>query len=92
MVEGGVVQNLVTANRLRDGVPVYRTVDGGWSPAIDDARLVASEASDALLAESQSGSPPLPVVAPYLIEAKLIDGKICPLTLREQIRAFGPTI
>ena len=45
-----------------------------------------------LLAESQSGPPPLPVVAPYLIDAKLVEGKVRPLTLREAIRAFGPTI
>ncbi len=86
------VTHLVTANRLRDGVPVYRTVDGGWSPAVDDARLVAAEQSEALLAEAQSGPPPLPVVAPYLIEAKLVEGKVRPVTLRETIRAFGPTI
>ncbi|HUK58408.1 MAG TPA: DUF2849 domain-containing protein [Stellaceae bacterium] len=86
------VSHLVTGNRLRDGVPVYRTVDGGWSPAIDDARLVSAEASETLLAESQDGPPPLPVVAPYLIEARRVKGKVRPLTLRESIRAFGPTI
>ncbi len=86
------MSHLVTANRLRDGVPVYRTVDGGWSPAIDDARLVPADESEALLAESQGGPPPLPVVAPYLIEARRIEGKVRPLTLRELIRAFGPTI
>jgi len=91
MAEADVSQ-LVTANRLRDGVPVYRTVDGGWSPAIDDARLVSVDESEALLAQSQSGPPPLPVVAPYLIEARCIEGKVRPLTLREAIRAFGPTI
>jgi hypothetical protein len=86
------VNQLVTANRLRDGIPVYRTVDGGWSPAIDEARLVSGNESEALLAESQSGPPPLPVVAPYLIEARRVEGRIRPLTLRETIRAFGPTI
>ncbi len=86
------MKRIVTASRLRDGVPVYRTVDGGWSAAIDDARLAAEEESENLLAESQSGPPPLPVVAPYLIDAKLVEGKVRPLTLREAIRAFGPTI
>ena len=77
MTEADVTQ-LVTANRLRDGVPVYRTVDGGWSPAIDDARLVAAEESEALLAEAQSGPPPLPVVAPYLIEARWSKARFVP--------------
>jgi Protein of unknown function (DUF2849) len=91
MADADVTQ-LVTANRLRDGVPVYRTVAGGWSPAIDEARLVAAGESEGLLAEAQSGPPPLPVVAPYLIEARRVEGKVRPLTLREVIRAFGPTI
>jgi hypothetical protein len=82
---------LVTANRLRDGVPVYRTADG-WSPAIDDARLVPEAEAEGLLAASQAGPPPLPVVAPYVVEAVLEAGKVRPLTLRERIRAFGPTI
>jgi hypothetical protein len=86
------VQRLVTANRLRDGIPVYRTVDGGWSPAVDDAALVEEAQSEQWLADAQGGPPPLPVVAPYLIDAARVDGKILPATLREKIRAFGPTI
>jgi len=35
---------------------------------------------------------PDPVVAPYLIEAVLHDGHPYPLGLREEIRAFGPTV
>ena len=85
------VKHLVTANRLRDGVPVYRTVDG-WSPAVDEARLVAEPDSESLLAASQAGPKPLPVVAPYLVEAVAEAGKVRPLALRERIRAFGPTI
>lgn len=85
------VRHLVTANRLRDGVPVYRTA-GSWSPAIDDACLVAEPAAEALLATAQDGPKPLPVVAPYLVEATAEQGKVRPLALRERIRAFGPTI
>ncbi len=85
------VRHLVTANRLRDGVPVYRTADG-WSPAIDDSRLVAEPAAEALLVEAQAGPKPLPVVAPYLVEVTVEQGKVRPLALRERIRAFGPTI
>jgi len=87
-----VTKRLVTANRLRDGVPVYRTADGGWSPKIDDASLVAESESEPLLAESQDGPTPLPVVAPYLIEAVREAGRVRPVSLRERIRAFGPTI
>jgi hypothetical protein len=85
------VRHLVTANRLRDGVPVYRTGDG-WSKDIADARLVAEAEAEALLAEALAGPKPLPVVAPYLIEAADEGGQVRPVTLRERIRATGPTI
>jgi Protein of unknown function (DUF2849) len=85
------IRQLVTANRLRDGVPVYRTGDG-WSPAIADARLLAQGEGEGALEAAASGPKPLPVVAPYLIEAALEYGVLRPVTLRERIRAFGPTI
>jgi sulfite reductase (NADPH) hemoprotein beta-component len=85
------VLQLVTANRLRDGVPVYRTGEG-WSPAVDDACLVAEPEAEAFLAAAQAGPKPLPVVAPYLAAAVAERGKVRPLALRERIRAFGPTI
>ncbi len=87
-----VLRHAVTANRLRDGVPVYFGGAGRWSPAIDDAAHVAAEAAESLLAEAQAGPLPLPVVAPYLIEARFEGGRLRPVSLREQIRAFGPTL
>jgi hypothetical protein len=32
------------------------------------------------------------VVAPYLVEAVAAQGRVHPVSLRERIRAFGPTI
>jgi hypothetical protein len=85
------VRHLVTANRLRDGIPVYRTSDG-WSPAIADARLVSESESKALLAAAEDEPKPQTVVTPYLIEAVAEGGAVRPVTLRERIRATGPTI
>ena len=85
-------QHVVTGNRLRDGVPVYFTGAGRWSPALGEARHVAAGEAEALLAEAQAGAPPHPVIGPYLIEAVLRDGRLVPLSLREEIRAFGPTV
>jgi Protein of unknown function (DUF2849) len=85
------LRHLVTANRLRDGVPVYRTGDG-WSQRFADARHVSEPEAEALLADSQAGPKPLPVVAPYLIEASDDAGELRPVSLRERIRAYGPTI
>ena len=82
---------LVTGNRLRDGVPVYFAGAGEWSRDIAAARRVETAAGDALLAEATAGPRPHPVVAPYLIDARIEDGRVRPATLREEIRAFGPT-
>jgi Protein of unknown function (DUF2849) len=82
---------LVTGNRLRDGAVIYFTAAGTWSPAIDDALLVEDDAADALLAKAQQGSPPLPVIGAVLVEARREDGRVHPVSLRERIRAAGPT-
>jgi Protein of unknown function (DUF2849) len=82
---------LVTGNRLRDGTVIYFAGAGAWSPTIDDALLVEDDRAEALLAAAQEGPPPLPVVGPVLIEAERKDGHTRPLSLRERIRATGPT-
>lgn len=81
-----------TANRLRDGVVVFRTVTGGWSSRIADAETVSSDAEVArLLAEAERDSANAIVVGPYLIDVAVVDGETRPASLRERIRAFGPT-
>src|SRR5215469_14490452 len=84
------IRRAVTGNRLRDGRPVFFIGDGRWSDAIDDAAHVAPEAAERLLAEAQQGHPH-PVVAPYLFDLTIVNGQLQPVSLRERIRAFGPT-
>ena len=88
MTEAGRV---VTANRLRDGVPVYFTGSAAWSPTMAEALVVAAAEAETLLAAAAAGPPPHSVIAPYLIDATVVDGAITPISLREHIRAFGPT-
>ena len=85
-------QKLTTGNRLRDGVPVYFAGTGKWSPKVNDALLVDADAAEALLDEAQKGEKPLPAVGVELIEAVREGPRIVPVTLREKIRAFGPTV
>ncbi len=85
-------RQLVTANRLHDGVPVYYAGGDAWAPAIASAVLVEAAAAESLLARAQEGKLPRPVVAPYLVEAAIAEGAVRPLLLRERIRAGGPTI
>ena len=86
-----VIRRVVTGNRLRDGRPVYFVGDGRWSDAVQEAVHVAADTAEQLLAEAQQGSPH-PVVAPYLIDVTFSDGRLHPVSLRERIRAFGPTV
>jgi uncharacterized protein YbjQ (UPF0145 family) len=82
----------VTANRLRDGVVVFRTVTGGWSSRIADAEAASSEVELArLLAAAERDAANAVVVGPYLIDVTEVDGELRPLSLRERIRAYGPT-
>ncbi len=84
-------QKLATGNRLRDGVPVYFAGAGTWSPKVNDAVLVEAGAAEDLLEEAQRGEKPLPAVGVELIEAVREGTRVVPVTLREKIRAFGPT-
>lgn len=85
---------VVTANRLGDGVVVFFDCDGGWSEQIARARVVANADGATLLAEAEAAA--AEVVAPYLIdiEAGAVGGETPPVPLRyrERIRAFGPSI
>lgn len=84
---------VVTANRLRDGAVVFLTESGDWSLAIDDGAVAQDDArAAALLAIGAAAAAAQVVVAPYLVEVTADDGDIVPLTYRERIRAFGPSI
>jgi uncharacterized protein DUF2849 len=91
-VAADAARRVVTGNRLRDGVPVYFAGGGKWSPAVSAALLADSGAAEDLLAEAQKGEQPLPAVGVELIEAVREGSRIVPVTLREKIRAFGPTV
>jgi hypothetical protein len=83
---------ILTANRLIDGDVVYYTGDGGWSTAIDAARLAADkDGAAALEAIGAKAVATQTIVAPYLIEVEEQGGRILPLRYRERIRAFGPS-
>lgn len=80
---------LITANRLIDGVVVYRTAAGGWSPLLAEAaRYDAAQAPAALAAAALDV---LAVVNPYLVA---LDGADFNRRerVRERIRAEGPSV
>lgn len=85
---------VLTANRLRDGLVIYLGTDGAWTediakapPALDDEAAAAlGDAGERAVAQRFA-------VAPYLIEVDVVDGVARPMGARERIRALRrPTI
>ena len=83
----GAIFQVVTANRVHDGVPVYFTETGQWSQKIADAACLTDAAPQLAAATGR----PLDAIAPYIIEVTMTGAGPRPIGLREEIRAFGPT-
>jgi hypothetical protein len=81
---------IVTANRLIDGIVVFQDASGGWSE--DFARAAAHEDAAAALARAGEDVAASLIVDPYAIEVELRNGHYAPKALREAIRATGPTV
>jgi hypothetical protein len=84
--------NVVTANRLVDGIVVYLALDGSWTEEIGRARLAETEEEiSALEAQAAEAVKARKVVAVYPMEVALHDGAVDPLSVRERIRAAHRT-
>jgi uncharacterized protein DUF2849 len=88
-VRGPVV---VTANRLRDGIVIYRTADGGWATELAAAAVVTTTpAAQDLLKGAVADD--VGAVGAYVAPVELTpDRRVLPGNLRERIRVAGPTI
>jgi Protein of unknown function (DUF2849) len=83
----------VTAWRLRDGEVVYRRADGGWAEGFGDGEVLHDKpAADAALARAQDDERARIVVGAYLFEVAEDGGYAVPASVREKIRAKGPTV
>ena len=84
---------LVTANRLRDGIAVFLTRSGGWSELIDEAVLALEpQAAAALEARAREDERKTVVTGSYLIDAERLNGRVRAAHIRERMRALGPTV
>ncbi|MGO4871167.1 MAG: DUF2849 domain-containing protein [Roseiarcus sp.] len=87
------MSEIVTANRLVDGVVVFLNAEGGWDE--DFARAAVYADSDAVKAALALGAEAVArglIVDPYAILVELRNGHYAPKALREAIRASGPTV
>ena len=84
--------NVVTANRLTDGIVVYLAPDGSWTEEIERARLaLTEEETSALEAQADKAVKARIVVAVYAMSVEIKQGAVDPLSVRERIRAAHRT-
>ncbi len=85
--------DVITANRLADGVVVFQTADAGWSEDFDRAAVrpdtAATKAATARALEDVTRNL---VVDVYAFPVETRNGHVVPKALREAIRAAGPTV
>jgi hypothetical protein len=88
-----MVDKVLTANRLTDGIAVWLDANGVWVTSLQ-AALVArhAEAVTALEAIGKKSYADNLVVDVAVVEVQETNGVLWPLRLRERIRAQGPTM
>jgi len=87
------MQQMIIANRLRDGAVVFLASSEGWELAIGAGTVIDNEAdATRLMAVAKRHEGECKVIDPQLIEVEINDGKPRPTAIREAIRAFGPTV
>ena len=85
--------DVITANRLADGVVVFRTLDDSWTEDFNRAAVLADPqtAAEALKRAKEDEANNI-VVDSYAVAVEERNGHLVPKALREAIRATGPTI
>ena len=84
---------MITANRLDDGHVVYLDAKGGWTADFRRGLVLGDAAArNAALEQGEASAWANVVVDPYAIELEMRAGHLAPKTLRERIRAEGPTV
>ncbi|ANK82694.1 MAG: hypothetical protein TEF_19245 [Rhizobiales bacterium NRL2] len=82
--------NVITANRLNDGVVIFLT-GTGWSTDLQQAETAeGKEATAALLTRAEAE--PGVAVGPYEIAVERIGEELHPLRYRERLRMSGPSV
>lgn len=83
---------MITGSSTDDGAPIYLQADGCWSRRVVDGEVLDDdERRDERLALARSGE--RQVCDPYPIEVlRGADGEPRPRSLKQRIRAQGPTV
>lgn len=84
--------HVISANRLADGIVVYMDRDGAWTTKLGEGQIFSSKAEAEAARLALGGAKRNLVIDPAVVEVKLEAGGPRAVTLRESIRACGPTI
>ncbi|GAB6966099.1 hypothetical protein JCM25156A_01360 [Komagataeibacter kakiaceti JCM 25156] len=83
--------SVITANRLLDGRIVWLTATG-WSETISHARIIDNADVEATIKQVRATPDARRVVGIYGVQLDPSAAGVTPLTVRERIRAFGPSV
>jgi hypothetical protein len=93
---------VISANRLVDGIVIYMGSDGSWHESLARAKIFAAEAeAEAGLSSARADVKRNLIIDPFFVEISFADDCIGQesgeksmhaLSLRNKIRACGPTI
>jgi hypothetical protein len=86
-----VALQVFTANRLSDGVVVFLSGDERWLEAPDATGVIDTSAMETKMMAVAEAAAAAIVIDPYLITVTDENGEIRPVSLRERIRAYGPS-
>jgi len=85
--------DVITANRLTDGVVVFQTAGDGWTEDFNRAAVLPDpQATAGALKRAKQDEANNIVVDAYAVVVEERNGHLAPKALREAIRAAGPTI
>ncbi len=85
--------DVIAASRLADGLVVFLAKDGTWTEDFNRAAVISDAAAAAeALKRAQADEAANVVVEPYAVPVEERNGHVAPKSLREAIRAAGPTI
>ncbi|HME85467.1 MAG TPA: DUF2849 domain-containing protein [Roseiarcus sp.] len=85
--------DVITSNRLADGVVVFQGADGAWTEDFKSAAVLAdAQATADALSRAKRDEANNLVVDAYAVPVEERNGHFAPKALREAIRAAGPTI
>lgn len=86
-------QSVLTANRLLDGRIVWLAADGSWQLYLSQAEIFPNDRIEQALSDHSARAQQEGLVGVYGVQVHYnAQDQLTPVTSREQIRAYGPSV